>query len=82
MSLDEQTNALALEVSRFTGETVEKAVRTSLRERLEREQRLLRTRPIDWSAVDAAVTRYKALPVLDNRSADEILGYDENGLSS
>jgi hypothetical protein len=30
--------------------------------------------------VDEIIERYRALPVLDDRSDDEILGYDENGL--
>ena len=31
-------------------------------------------------AVDRIVRRVKALPVLDNRSDDEILGYNKDGL--
>jgi hypothetical protein len=31
-------------------------------------------------AIDAIVERVARLPVLDDRSAEEILGYDENGL--
>ncbi len=34
------------------------------------------------AAIRAAQARYAALPILDHRSADEILGYDENGLPS
>jgi antitoxin VapB len=33
-------------------------------------------------ALEAIVRRVDALPVLDDRSADEIIGYDENGLPS
>jgi antitoxin VapB len=33
-------------------------------------------------ALDEIARRCAALPVLDDRSADEILGYDENGLPS
>jgi hypothetical protein len=32
--------------------------------------------------VDAITTKMASLPVLDNRTADEILGYDEFGLPS
>jgi len=28
----------------------------------------------------ASRRRWSTLPILDNRSADEIIGYDENGL--
>lgn len=30
--------------------------------------------------IDETVARLRALPVLDDRTPDEILGYDENGL--
>jgi antitoxin VapB len=33
-------------------------------------------------AIERAVARIRELPVLDNRPADELLGYDENGLPS
>ena len=32
------------------------------------------------AVTDKIAAEFAALPVLDNRSADEILGYDENGL--
>jgi len=37
-------------------------------------------RPIDMDKVDAITREIAALPVLDSRSIDEILGYDEFGL--
>ena len=37
-------------------------------------------RPWDEAAIDAIVERFAALRVLDTRSDDEIIGYDENGL--
>ena len=48
---------------------------TSLERRLADERRLRRRR-----SVDDLVDRFQRLPVLDYRSADEIIGYDENGL--
>ncbi len=39
-------------------------------------------RPWDDGAIDAIIERCKALPILDDRSDDDILGYDENGLPS
>jgi antitoxin VapB len=32
------------------------------------------------AAIERAIAEFKALPVLDPRTPDEILGYDENGL--
>jgi antitoxin VapB len=37
-------------------------------------------RPIDWKKVDAITREIAAMPILDSRTADEILGYDEFGL--
>ena len=34
----------------------------------------------DRAAIEAALARIDQLPVLDDRPADEIIGYDEDGL--
>jgi antitoxin VapB len=77
---DPEADRLAREVARITGETITQAVVISLRERLAKVERS----PAEIEAIveDAmAVVRHAgSLPVLDNRSADEILGYDEIGL--
>jgi hypothetical protein len=39
-------------------------------------------RPIDWKKIEAIQKEIAALPILDTRSIDEILGYDEFGLPS
>jgi hypothetical protein len=39
-------------------------------------------RPIDWKKVDAITRKLAALPILDSRTDDEILGYDRFGLPS
>lgn len=39
-------------------------------------------RPIDWEKVDAITRKLAAMPILDSRTPDEILGYDEFGLPS
>jgi antitoxin VapB len=63
-----------------TGETLTEAVVAALRERLER-QRQRRPRPSTAGDILSEVRwRLSRLPVLDARSADEILGYDETGL--
>ena len=79
---DAQTDSLARQVASLTGETLTQAVRTSLSERLARE-RLKRGKPASlFDELMAIAGRFDAYPVLDDRSADEILGYDENGLPS
>lgn len=44
-----------------------------------RAQRAGRTRA-DANSIEALLVQFRALPDLDRRTADEILGYDENGL--
>jgi len=68
----------ARELATLTGETLTQAVRTALAERLDRLERA--ERPWGDAAIQAILDRCAGLPVLDTRSADEILGYDENGL--
>lgn len=37
-------------------------------------------RPIDMRAIQEILDRVDALPTLDNRTPEEIIDYDENGL--
>ena len=74
-----QTERLARELARETGESLTTAIRRALEERLERVEG--RRSPDDkLRLARAALRRVDALPVLDGRSPDEILGYDEHGL--
>jgi antitoxin VapB len=63
-----EAEVLADELARETGETPAQAVVRALEERLARE------------AIMEVSRRCSALPDLDTRSPDEILGYDEVGL--
>ena len=74
-----EAERLAERVAALTGETKMGAVTRALRERLERlEQTPGRPRLAD--ELDAIARHAASLPLLDQRSADEILGYDTNGL--
>ena len=79
---DPETDSLARQVAHLTGETLTEAVRGALRERLRHEQLKRGKRPWDEAAIQAIIDHCAALSVLDTRSDDEILGYDENGLPS
>ncbi|QYE33007.1 type II toxin-antitoxin system VapB family antitoxin (plasmid) [Polymorphobacter sp. PAMC 29334] len=79
---DRETDSLARQVTSMTGETLTEAVRGALRLRLRDEQLKRGERPWDDQAIDAILERFNALPLLDQRFDDEILGYDEHGLSS
>jgi antitoxin VapB len=77
---DPEADRLARRVAQITGETLTEAVVVSLRERLAKEE--TKTRDIETLIEDARAIgeHFRSLPVLDERSDDEILGYDENGL--
>lgn len=77
---DPEADRLARAVAARTGETLTQAVITALRERLAREER--RAEDID-ALVEEVLEIGKhcaALPVLDPRAPDELLGYDEHGV--
>lgn len=72
-----EVDRLAREVAVITGESLTQTVARALSERLER---LRRPRvSARRAALRAIRERAARLPVLDSRSDDEILGYDENG---
>lgn len=74
-----EADRLARELAARTGETLTEAVIEALRERLIREKG--RARGPRLSEQMAAIgRRCAALPVLDRRTPDEILGYNEHGL--
>jgi len=75
---DAEADRLAHELAELTGIPVEEAVVRALRDQLAKERDLARR----IESIHEVQRRFAALPVLDNRSDDEILGYDENGLPS
>ncbi len=77
---DPEADRLARAVAQRTGETLTQAVINALRERLAREER--KEVAIDSLVEDVMeIGRHcAALPLLDARSADDIIGYDDNGL--
>jgi len=78
---DEEADRLARRLAAVTGESLTDAVREALRERLRRvEGRTAAPRLRD--ELRAIRKRCARLPVLDSRSPEEILGYDEHGLPS
>ncbi|MFV0309129.1 MAG: type II toxin-antitoxin system VapB family antitoxin [Desertimonas sp.] len=76
-----ETERLAAELAATTGETKTEAVTKALRDRLARVRRQAQGRTLA-DDLDAIALRVAELPVLDDRSADEILGYDQHGLAT
>jgi antitoxin VapB len=77
---NEETERLVRELARREGVGVTAAVHRAVTERLSATAK----RERDPDAIMAAIRKIQAdvakLPILDGRSADEILGYDEYGL--
>lgn len=76
---DPEADRLARELAERTGETLTAAVVTALRERLARLRRRPRRRRLKDDLREIAL-RCSALPTLDERPVDEILGYGPDGL--
>jgi antitoxin VapB len=76
---NEEADKLARELAALTGESLTEAVVLSLRERLERKRAHQDNRPLAERLMEIG-RHYSSLPILDDRTPDEILGYDENGL--
>jgi antitoxin VapB len=74
-----EAERLAREIASKTGESLTTAIQKALEERLERLRNQRRSQ-ILASQLDEILRRVDQLPLLDNRTEDEILGYDENGL--
>jgi antitoxin VapB len=76
---DPETDRLARRLAKVTGKTITEAVNDALRDQLERLSRRPAKRRLA-DELDEIALRCAALPILDTRSEDEILGYDEQGL--
>ena len=78
-----EADRLARKLAKCTGESLTEAVLKAIEERLRRvEGRSDAAKAILLKKLDAISDRCAALPVLDDRTEDEILGYDEFGLPS
>jgi antitoxin VapB len=76
---NDATERLARQVADETGESITEAIQKSLEERWQRLKARRRARVLSRQIEDI-LQRVDAMPTQDDRSADEILGYDEHGL--
>ena len=74
-----ETEQLARELSKETGETITEVIKKSLQDRLQRVRGRRHARGLPEQAEDI-LQRMDALPTVDERTEDEILGYDEDGI--
>jgi len=74
-----EAEKLAREISKETGESLTAAITNALRDRLQRLRGRRHAKSL-VQEVDDILHRVDALPTLDDRPEDEILGYDPQGL--
>jgi len=74
-----EADKLARELARRRQQNITEAVIAALRAELDRESQRMRA-PGMAKQLLAIGARYAALPSYDERSDDEILGYDEHGV--
>ena len=83
---DPKAAELAEKLAERTGESVSAAVVHALEERLQRKpvrhQETVEEREARKVRILEILERMHKLPILDYRSADELVGYDEDGLPS
>ncbi len=76
---NDATERLARQVADETGESLTQAIQKALEERWERLKTRRRSNVLN-SQLEVLLRRVDALPSLDSRPEDEILGYDEHGM--
>lgn len=76
---DEATDRLARELAAATGESITVAARRAIEERLARVRARRDAQPAA-EELRALILRGRERAVLDDRSAEQILGYDDRGL--
>ena len=76
---DDEADRMIRQLAERTGETITDAVKGAVAEKLARTP-LAETEIADRRAkLDAILARFDAMPTVDHRSADEILGYNDKG---
>lgn len=74
-----ETEQLARQLAKETGETITEVIKRSLQDRLQKIRGRRYLQPLEERVADV-LARLDALPDLSNASEDEVLGYDEKGI--
>jgi antitoxin VapB len=76
---DEEADRMIRQLAERTGETITDAVKGAVSEKLARtslsEAEIAERR----AKLEAILAKFDAMPTVDHRSADEIIGYNEQG---
>ncbi len=76
---DPETDRLARELAAATGETITIAAKRAIEERLARVQ-ARSSALVARDSLHALIERGRRRPMLDDRTAESILGYDDHGV--
>jgi antitoxin VapB len=76
---DQEADQLIRTLVERTGESITDAVKQAVRERLERVPLTEDEIAVRKRKIDALIARAGALPTVDDRMPDEIIGYNEFG---
>jgi antitoxin VapB len=76
---DDETDRLARELAQATGESITVAAKRAIEERLARVRARASARAAEVT-LDEIILRGRERATFDSRSADDILGYDADGL--
>jgi antitoxin VapB len=76
---DREADQLIRALAERTGESITDAVKQAVRERLERVPLTKDEIASRRRRIDALVAKANAMPTVDDRTPDEIVGYNERG---
>lgn len=78
---DQETHDMARELAKLTGQSLTEAVKIALRRELKRARvaRVKKVRPLA-ERLDEIALRCAALPDINTRPPEDIIGYNEHGL--
>jgi antitoxin VapB len=76
---DHEAGQLIRTLAERTGESITDAVKQAVRERLERVPLTEDEVAVRRHKIDALVAKANAMPTVDDRTPDEIIGYNERG---
>jgi antitoxin VapB len=76
---DEEADRMIRQLAERTGETITDAVKKAVSDRLAKTPLSEQEIAERMRKIEAIVARADAMPTLDHRSADEIIGYNDKG---
>jgi antitoxin VapB len=76
---DEEADRMIRQLAERTGETITDAVKGAVSEKLARTPLSEKEVAERLRRIEAIIARADAMPTLDHRPADEILGYNDKG---